>query len=127
MPSLVESAPDYPEKVQAYLDKWHMRRLPHGTIVAHGHMVGIQTRGRYEIGEVAIALLAGLGVDETMLAALNEALPWNVTPEQAVTKFRELRDGPPASDAPAASTAPVASVAPPASTIETPATPEATS
>lgn len=74
MPSLTEEAPDYQQKVAAYLKKWHLDRLPWGFIVAHGHMVATtsteERQHRGFLGDIAIAQLAKYGVTEADLEAI---------------------------------------------------------
>lgn len=75
MPSLTEEDPEYPEKVKAFLEKRHLRRLPWGFIVAHGQMVATtgteERRERGYVGETAIRLLRILGITEVNLGALD--------------------------------------------------------
>lgn len=102
--SETEQQPDYPDRVDAYLTRHNLRRLPWGCLVAHGGLTRTKTGGevneRAALGEVAIALCAGLGVTEEQLAAMVESLPWTAAPDDYVRRLQELRTAPAAAAAP---------------------------
>jgi hypothetical protein len=97
--SLPETCPSYAARVTAYLETNQQRRLPWGTMVVGGHLASARTSNdralRYDIGEVAIALLQAMGVPMNLLEALINSTPWNVTPAELLAKVNALRTSPP--------------------------------
>lgn len=96
--TLTEEDPRYPERVAAYLARNGRRRLPWGAIVAGGGLTYMRSTGerteRAEIGEVAIELLAALGVTEEMLdklAALPADTPADALRDSLVHEMQLLR------------------------------------
>lgn len=96
--ALIDETPSYSDRVTAYLEKNHRRRLPWGTMVVGGHLAPVTTSTkqalRSEMGEVAIALLVAMGLPMALLEALVNSTPWNVTPSELLAKVETLRTSP---------------------------------
>lgn len=94
MSAQIEEAPDYAEKVTAYLRKNGRRRLNWGALVVGGHLT--MTKGtaeqldRRDLGEVAISLLGALGVPALALDAIANRVPWNASPTAYVEALESL-------------------------------------
>ena len=101
--SETEAAPDYPEKVQAYLKKSGARRLPWGAIVAGGSLTfttsHAERRAHAELAETAVRVLYALGVTPAELAEL-DTLPEDMPPEKLIEALEFLRNPPPAEPTP---------------------------
>ena len=96
--SLTTPCLSYAARVTAYLEKNQQRRLPWGTMVVGGNLASARTSNdralRYDIGEVAIALLVAMGVPIDLLEALIKSTPWNVTPAELLANVNALRTSP---------------------------------
>lgn len=95
MATLAEEAPDYAEKVTAYLKRTGTRRLPWGSYRSGEYLTVNKTvderRQRAELGEVALSLLDAMGVPVEVVDEIATALPWNASGADLIAKLQEIR------------------------------------
>jgi hypothetical protein len=93
--TLAEEAPDYAEKVTAYLKRMKWRRLPWGSYRAGEYLTVSKTHEerhrRAELGEVALQLLDAMGVPVAVVDEITTALPWNASAADLIAKLQEIR------------------------------------